>query len=297
MHSPATHHDFGPKPIPATAGIGLKAEHIVEVLDTRSAIGWFEVHAENYMPGTGPAITDLERVREHYPVSVHGVGMSLGGREPLDTDHLDRLKTVVDRIEPGLVSEHLAWCREGGVYLNDLLPVPYHSGSLQTVIDHVDQMQEHLGRHILIENPSLYVAYKGSDIAEPDFLAEIAKRTGCGLLLDINNVAVSAANLGFDARDYLDAFDLTAVAEIHIAGHAVRSFEGRTVCIDDHGSPVSITVWNLTGQTLAQTGPLPVLIERDNDIPPLSDLLSEARTADALMAVYTGNGGFDAHAA
>lgn len=286
-----THRDFGSGPIPANAGIGLKAEHVGSILDGTPDIGWFEVHAENHMPGTGPAIRWLEAVREAYPISVHGVGMSLGGMDPLDTEHLGRLKTLVDRIEPGLVSEHLAWCREGGTFLNDLLPVPYHSRVLQTVVEHVDQMQAHLKRTILLENPSLYVTYKDSDIAEPDFLSEIAQRTGCGLLLDVNNVAVSAANLGFDAHKYLDAFDTSHVGEVHVAGHTVRRIGERDIRIDDHGSAVTNDVWELADRAIAKTGPLPVLVERDNDIPPLSDLLAEAAHAQDLIDTSRGKAG------
>ena len=270
-------------PVPAQAGIGLKFDHITEIIETQPAAAWFEIHAENFMSAGGPSIRALDRVRRHYPMSVHGVGLSLGGAGPLDQAHLDRLKSLVKRIEPGLVSEHLAWCRTDGDFLNDLLPVPYERQALATVIDHVNQTQDTLGRTILIENPSLYVRFRDTHMSEPAFLNEVARATGCGLLLDINNVYVSASNLRFDAEKYLRDIDKIHVGEIHLAGHHVRFFGEEILRIDDHGSPVSDEVWALYKKTLKSVGPVPTLIEWDTNIPPLGSLLAQADHAQKIL--------------
>ena len=222
-------------------GIGLRASHVSEVMATRPPAGWLEVHAENYMGGA--ALRTLEILREHYPIAVHGVGLSLGRADDLDERHLARLQRLVERIDPMIVSEHLSWSQVGGAYLNHLLPLPYTEESLAVVSRHVDQVQARLGRRVLVENPSSYLRFRHSPIPEPEFLCELVRRTGCGLLCDVNNVYVSAHNLSFDPAAYLEALPADAVAEIHVAGHAVNDADGRTVLIDDHGSPVVEEVW------------------------------------------------------
>lgn len=266
--------------LPAAAGIGLKPEHFADVLAQRPAVGFFEVHAENYMGAGGPLHHWLARIREHHPLSLHGVGLSLGGEAPLDSAHLARLVALVDRYQPAAFSEHLAWCTHGGVFLNDLLPLPYDTPTLQRVCRHVEQVQEHLGVRMLLENPSTYLDHTRSTCSEAEFLGEVVRRTGCGLLLDVNNAHVSAVNGGRRAMDFLDALPLHAVGEIHLAGHA-RDADGAgaPLLIDDHGSAVDPVVWELFGNVLRRTGPVPVLIEWDNDVPGLPQLLAQARQA------------------
>lgn len=275
-------------PVPARAGIGFRFANAREILATRPAIGWFEVHAENHMADGGPGFALLEDLRRDYPVSVHGVGLSLGGAEALDERHLDRLARLVERIEPGLVSEHLAWCRHDGEYLPDLLPLPHTGEALETVARHVERVQERLGRQILIENPSRYLAFADEDMDESTFLAALVGRTGCGLLLDVNNMHVSAVNLGGDPLALLRDLDPASIHEIHLAGHHRRMVDGRPLLIDDHGSPVATAVWELYESTLARTGPRPTLIEWDTDIPPLDVLLAEAAAADSRLGACAG---------
>jgi hypothetical protein len=271
--------------IPAGAGIGLKAEHYRAILAQRPKLGFFEIHAENYMGAGGPPHRYLTAIRRDYPISLHGVGLSIGGERPLDRAHLDRLKALVERYEPGLFSEHLAWSTHDTGYLSDLLPLPYTAATLARVCDHIDETQEHLGRQMLLENPSSYVSFSESTFEEAPFIAEIVRRTGCGLLLDVNNVFVSAANLGTDPEAYLARYPLDHVQEIHLAGHdAVNESGGGTVLIDAHGSPVADPVWALFAGVIARTGPLPSLIERDNEVPPLEDLLAEACRAEAVLS-------------
>ncbi|HXI85968.1 MAG TPA: DUF692 domain-containing protein, partial [Parvularculaceae bacterium] len=230
---------YPPHPIPAlAAGIGLKPEHYKAAARGDHGLDFFEVHAENFMGAGGPPHRWLGAFRNDFPLSVHGVGLSIGGREALDKEHLSRLVAVVRRYEPALVSEHLAWSADGGMFFNDLLPPPLTESSLARVCDHVDEAQEALGRRILIENPSSYLAVGREDLGEPQFLNELARRTGCGVLFDINNVYVSAFNLGFDAARYIDEIDPAHVGEIHLAGHAVDHFEGVEIRVDNHGSPV-----------------------------------------------------------
>ena len=270
--------------IPARAGIGLKPEHMKAIMQSLPDIGWYEVHAENYMGAGGPPHRFLEWVRERYPLSIHGVGLSIGGAGPLDKAHLKRLRALIDRYEPGLFSEHLAWSTHEGVYFNDLLPLPYTAETLAHVAAHVDETQCALGRQILIENPSTYVAFEACGMSETEFLSELARRTGCGLLLDVNNIYVSAANHGFDADAYLAAFPAGHVGEIHLAGHfeAETDEDGRLL-IDAHDSPVRDAVWSLYARALQRTGPLPALIEWDNDIPDFATLQSEAEKAERLL--------------
>jgi len=264
------------------AGIGLRARHVGELLDRRPVVPWVEVHAENYMANAG-ALAFLKEVRRSYPVALHGVGLSLGSAGPLDLRHLDRLARLVESIEPCVVSEHLSWSGSGGVYLNHLLPLPYVRETLRVVIEHVEQVQERLGRRILVENPSSYLRFRHSSMPEAEFLGEVVRRTGCGLLCDVNNVYVSAWNVGLDAEAYLAALPAGAVGEIHLAGHAVNDADGVSLLIDDHGSPVSPAVWRLYRQALDRFGPVPTLIEWDTDIPALDELLAEARKADGIF--------------
>jgi uncharacterized protein (UPF0276 family) len=275
----------GKRALPSGAGIGLRAPHVGELLATRPAVPWLEVHPENYMSG-GPALVLLEAVRREYPVSLHGVGLSLGTAEDIDARHLSRLRSLVDRLEPCLVSEHLSWSTAGGAYLNHLLPLPYTDETLRVVADHIDEVQNALGRRILIENPSSYLRFRHSSMAEPHFLAELARRTGCGLLCDVNNIYVSAWNVGLDAGSYLDALPVPAIGEIHLAGHAANDADGRTILIDDHGSAVTAPVWKLYQRALERFGSVPTLIEWDTDLPELSVLLGEASVADRLLEAF-----------
>ena len=268
---------------PAAAGIGLRAPHVHEVIDTRPPTAWLEVHAENYLGG-GPALRSLDQLRPSYPISLHGVGLSLGSADGLDGRHLRRLAALIGRVEPVLVSEHLSWSITGGLYLNHLLPLPYTDESLELLCRHVDQTQSALGRQILIENPSSYLRFRDSPIPEPEFLAELARRAGCGLLCDVNNIYVSAHNLGFDAMAYVDALPWASVSEIHVAGHARNDADGLTILIDDHGSRVSPEVWQLYAHALSRFGPVATLVEWDTDIPTLDTLLAEACVADVLLS-------------
>jgi uncharacterized protein len=260
------------------AGIGLRSPHVEEVLATQPKVGWLEVHAENYMGG-GPAVRALERLRRDYPLSVHGVGLSLGSADGLDDRHLERLARLVERLEPALVSEHLSWSVTGGAYLNHLLPLPYTDESLAVVSEHVERVQSRLGRRLLVENPSGYLRFRASVMEEADFLAALARRTGCALLCDVNNVHVTCENLGGDPERYLASLPADAIGEIHLAGHAVNDADGRTILIDDHGSRVAAPVWGLFERALARFGTRPSLIEWDTDLPPLATLLDEARQA------------------
>lgn len=260
-------------------GIGLRAEHVAEVIATRPDIAWVEVHAENYLGG-GKALRDLERVRSDYAVSLHCVGLSLGGAGRPDGRHLQRLRALAARIEPCAISEHLAWSSVGGVYLNDLLPLPYTRETLDSVARNVAITQDTLQRPILIENPSAYIAYADSTIPEPEFLGMLARRTGCGLLCDVNNIHVSCTNTGGNAYGWLDALPAQAVAEIHLAGHAVNGADGEAVLIDDHGSAVGDAVWTLYEHAAARFLEAPALIEWDSNLPPLGVLLGEAAKAD-----------------
>ena len=266
-------------PAPAySSGIGLRTPHFRAVLSTEPDVGFFEVHSENYFGAGGQPLSMLERVRRDYPVSLHGVGLSLGGAEPLNQAHLGKLKALVDRIEPSLVSEHLAWVGIGGVFLNDLLPLPYTEEALSVTAAHVSQVQDRLGRRILVENPSSYLTFRHSTMSEPEFLRALVAMTGCGLLLDVNNIYVSAQNQRFDAAAYLAAVPADAVAEYHLAGHT----DAGDLLIDTHDHVVSNPVWALYRATVRIIGDRPTLIERDSNIPPLAELVAEAAQADRL---------------
>jgi uncharacterized protein (UPF0276 family) len=270
--------------IPAKAGIGLRFQHHQSVIDTQSDVAWMEVHTENYMGG-GTPLRYLDAIRRDVPMSLHGVGLSLGSAEGLDPGHLERIRLVAERIEPGLMSEHIAWSVVDGAYLADLLPLPMTEEALDVVCRHVDQMQLYLKRRILVENPSTYLRFRHSTIPEWEFMAAVAARTGCGILCDINNIYVSAQNHGWNASAYLAGLPPAAIGEIHLAGHAVRQLaDGRTLRIDDHASGVIPEVWTLYRGALARFGPVPTLIEWDNNVPPLETLLKEARHAQALIA-------------
>jgi uncharacterized protein (UPF0276 family) len=264
--------------IPATIGIGLRAPHLAEIITTHPVVGWLEVHPENYLGG-GAALARLATVCRDYPLSLHGVGLSLGSAEGIDAEHLARVKALIDRAQPFIVSEHLSWSVTGGTYLNDLLPLPYTEESLDVVATNVARLQEALGRRVLVENPSSYLRFQHSTIAEPDFLAALVRRSGCGLLCDVNNIFVTSSNLGLDAAAYLDALPVAAVGEIHLAGHATVTRGDRVLLIDDHGSSVAPPVWALYGRALGRFGLVPSLIEWDRNLPPLATLLDEARIA------------------
>jgi len=270
----------GPAAIPARAGIGLRARHHDAILATPPPVGFLEAHSENYFAEGGAQIEYLERLRSLYPLSLHGVGLSLGSADPLDREHLHRLQRLVDRFEPAFVSEHLSWGALGGRHANDLLPLPYTEESLQLMIDRVTQVQDLLGRRILIENVSSYLTYTCSTLTEPQFLTALAVESDCGLLLDVNNVYVNARNHGFDARDYLVGIPRRVVMEIHLAGHSTNRHGDREILIDTHSTHVCEAVWSLYELALDRFGDVPTLIEWDTDLPDLDVLVAEAATAD-----------------
>ncbi|MDA8870117.1 DUF692 domain-containing protein [Rhizobiaceae bacterium] len=266
------------------AGTGFKPEHLPDILAGAAQAGFFEVHAENYMGAGGLPHAQLNQLREQYPLSLHGVGLSIGGEVPLDEAHLTRLASLNARYEPALFSEHLAWSTHGDHYLADLLPVPYDENTLQRVADHIDRVQEVVGRQMLLENPSTYVAFDDSTMSEVEFITQIARRTGCGLLLDVNNVFVASTNQQTDPNDYLARFPTQFVGEIHLAGHAVVEDEaGRPLLIDSHDREVDDAVWRLYADLIARTGPLPTLIEWDGDVPSWPVLLQEMERANAIL--------------
>jgi uncharacterized protein (UPF0276 family) len=269
-----------PQPLPVQTGIGLRAQHHADVVASRPDVGWFEAHSENYFGG-GSQRHFIERVRADYPLSLHGVGLSLGGTDPLDRMHLAQLRQLVRDLEPALVSEHASWSSVGGIHYNDLLPLPYTEETLRNLAARVGQVQDFLGRRILVENVSSYFEYRDSEMREPEFLAALVAESGCGLLLDVNNVYVSACNHGFDARRYLDAIPRRAVGELHLAGHARVERGGREMLIDDHGGPVCDAVWSLYSAALERFGDVPTLIEWDTALPRLHVLVQEAHRADA----------------
>jgi len=270
--------------LPATAGVGFKAEHLYEIIAESQPLGFFEVHAENYMGAGGPPHAQLSALRERYALSIHGVGLSIGSPHLLDRAHLARVKVLCDRYRPESFSEHLAWSSHGDVYYNDLLPLPYNEETLARVVEHVDEVQTTLGRQMLLENPSTYLQFAVSTIPEADFLREIADRTGCGLLLDVNNVFVQARNHGTNAQDYLRKFPIDRVREIHLGGHDEQEDDtGAPLLIDAHCKPVAEPVWALYEEVIARTGPVATLIEWDNDVPAWSTLRSEAERARAAL--------------
>lgn len=273
--------------LPHAAGVGYKPQHFDDLIADPGPVKWLEIHAENYMGDGGRPLAQLRHLSEKFAISVHGVGLSIGGEGPLDPDHLARLKHLVGWLNPASFSEHLAWSTHDTSFLNDLLPLPYTAETLTRVSDHIDQVQDTVGRQMLLENPSSYLAFAESTWSEPDFLAEIARRTGCGLLLDVNNVFVSATNLNFTPQDYIDAYPVAHVGEIHLGGHDEDTDDhGAPLLIDSHGRPVVDPVWALLDHTLTRTGPKPLLIEWDTDVPEWPELRAEAeRAAQALSQV------------
>nr|WP_230808181.1 DUF692 domain-containing protein [Rhizobium sp. GN54] len=270
--------------IDGMAGTSFKHEHLTAILEEDRRHGFFEVHAENYMGDGGMPHRALTRIRQDYPVSIHGVCMSIGGPQPLDRRHLARFRALIERYEPALVSEHLAWSTHETTYFNDLLPLPYTADTLQHVADHIDEVQETIGRQILLENPSSYLTFTESTMTETAFIRELARRTGCGLLLDVNNVFVSATNLRTSALDYLADYPLDVVQEIHLAGHAVQSDDnGEPLLIDSHDGPVCDAVWDLYEAVLSGTGPIATLVEWDSAIPDWPTLTREAAAAQAIL--------------
>jgi uncharacterized protein (UPF0276 family) len=262
------------------AGIGLRHPHVADLIEHPPAgLAWVEVHTENYLVDGGPRLRQLERIRERYALSLHGVGLSLGSAEPPDPAHLARVRRLADRFAPALLSEHIAWSIESGHYLNDLFPIPYTEEALTLVARNVRVAQDALGRPLMVENPSSYLRFVDSTMPECEFVAEIARRAGCGILLDINNIHVSAHNHGFAVADYLETIPGAVIGEFHLAGHAMREIEGSSILIDDHASRVDEPVWRLFEAALARYGPRPTLIEWDNAIPPLEVLLEERGAA------------------
>jgi uncharacterized protein (UPF0276 family) len=273
-----------PGPIPASAGIGLRSVHHQALLAELPPVGFIEAHTENYFHEGGAAMRALLRARANYPLSLHGVGLGLGSAEGVDREHLVRVRRAIERFEPALVSEHACWGHAGGEYFNDLLPLPYTEEAARLLARQVSEAQDFLGRQLLIENVSAYVAFEDSRLSEWDFLADVVARSGCGLLLDVNNVYVSARNLGLDPQAFIAGLPPAAVQEIHLAGHARNG----ALLIDNHGSRVSEEVWDLYRQAIARFGPVPTLIEWDTDIPPLGTLVAESVRADQLMGDLRG---------
>lgn len=273
-----------PSSLPAAPGIGYKPQHFLDILHDPSPVSWLEIHAENYMGDGGRPLAQLRHLAERFPISVHGVGLSIGGEGRLSSEHLLRLKRLCNWLNPASFSEHLAWSTHDGHFMNDLLPLPYTPATLDRVIDHIDEVQETLGRRMLLENPSSYLAFAESTLSETEFLAEVTRRTGCGLLLDVNNVFVSATNLALDPFAYIDAFPLAQVGEIHIGGHEEDTDDhGAPLLIDTHGREVADPVWALLDHTLNRSGPRPILIEWDANVPDWPILANEARRAAHIL--------------
>lgn len=272
--------------LPAAPGVGYKPQHFSDLQADPGPVEWIEVHAENYMGDGGRPHAQLRALSERFALSIHGVGLSIGGETPLNRDHLKRLKTLCDWAQPASFSEHLAWSTHEGAFMNDLLPLPYTEQTLIRVAQHIDQVQTELGRQMLLENPSSYLAFAESTLSETDFLTELVHRTNCGLLLDVNNVFISSVNLDLSAQAYIDAYPLAHVGEIHVGGHDEDSDDtGALLLIDSHGQPVIDPVWELLDRVLARTGPKPVLVEWDNAVPEWPVLRSEAQRAAKALAL------------
>jgi uncharacterized protein (UPF0276 family) len=281
--NPTTRTVVRPSPIPAQAGIGLRAQHHDDLLRTTRHVGWLEAHSENYFADGGASIDYLLALRERYPLSLHGVGLSLGSTDPWDREHVRRLKRIVERSSPALVSEHLSWGSVNGTFVNDLLPLPYTQEALAHMVRRLGELQDYLGRQVLIENVSSYLEFSHSSMSEWTFLAALADASGCGLLLDINNVYVSSRNHGFDAYAYLSHLPAHAVQELHLAGHTVNRHDDIEILIDTHSAPVCDAVWSLYEFALTRFGTVPTLIEWDTDVPALDVLLDEAALADRYL--------------
>jgi uncharacterized protein (UPF0276 family) len=270
--------------LPCAPGVGYKPQHFSAITDAPGSVEWLEIHAENYMGDGGRPLAQLRHLAERFPFSVHGVGLSIGGEGRLDPEHLQRLKKLCDWLNPSSFSEHLAWSTHDSFFLNDLLPLPYTEATLSRVSNHIDEVQDVVGRRMLLENPSSYLAFAESTLAETQFLGEVARKTGCGLLLDVSNVFVSANNLGTDPHTYIDGFPLDMVGEIHLGGHDEDEDDhGSPLLIDSHGREVADPVWSLYDYTIGKAGPRPTLIEWDNDVPEWPILEAEARRAARLL--------------
>jgi hypothetical protein len=277
-------YSSGPVDLPRQVGVGLKAVHFEAISNDAMPPAFIEVHAENYMGSGGAPLAQLTQIRERLPLSLHGVGLSIGGPEPLDETHLARLTQLIRRFQPSSFSEHLAWSTHNGVYFNDLLPLAYDRSTLALVCEHIDRVHERLGVRMLLENPATYLEFEASTFAETDFITEVLRRTGCGLLLDVNNVFVTCTNHRLSPYAYIDALPLSAVGEIHLAGHAIDTdADGELLLIDSHGSPVADPVWDLYAYTLRHTGRIATLIEWDNDVPEYAVLCAEAQKAMRIM--------------
>lgn len=276
--------------MPNRAGACFKAEHFRDIVNDAPEVSFFEVHAENYMGDGGPPHAQLTKIREDHALSIHGVGLSIGGAAPLDIQHLDRLKKLVDRYQPHLFSEHLAWSTHTAGYVNDLLALPYTTETRDIIVDHIDQLQTHLGRQMLLENPSTYVTFEDSTIDEIDFISEVAFRSGCGLLLDVNNVYVSSVNQGWDPVDYIQRYPIALVQQIHLAGHTeTEDAQGDRLLIDSHNGPFIDPVADLYAQVLDIKGAVPTLVEWDNDIPVWSELFADTQRAQAMIDLQAGS--------
>jgi uncharacterized protein (UPF0276 family) len=274
--------------LPQRPGVGYKAQHYTQIMENAGPLGWLEIHAENYMGAGGRPLAQLRHLAERFPISVHGVGLSIGGEGRLDVDHLARLKHLVTWLNPASFSEHLAWSTHDSHFYNDLLPLPYTTKTLSRVAAHISELQDAIGRQMLLENPSSYLGFAESTMSETDFLRELSSRTGCGLLLDVNNVFVSATNLKTSPQAYIDDFPLSSVGEIHLGGHDEDEDEtGAPLLIDSHGKAIVDPVWSLLDYTLAQSGPKPVLIEWDNDVPEWPVLALEVARADQALGLVT----------
>ncbi|MCE3286385.1 MAG: hypothetical protein K0R70_2641 [Steroidobacteraceae bacterium] len=271
------------RPVPGRAGIGLRSQHHAAIERERPDVGWLEAHTENYFHDGGPAVRALERLRTHYPLSLHGVGLGLGSADPLDREHLRRVRAAVRCFEPSLVSEHACWTHVDGEHFNDLLPLPHTEEAVEHLAARVREVQDVLDRQILVENLSAYVGFAAAPLSEGEFLAALVERSGCGLLLDVNNAYVNAVNLGLDVEAFFGALPVAAVQEIHLAGHSRRRFGAHELLIDDHGSEVCPAVWSLYERALRRFGPIPTLIEWDNDVPALATLVAEANAAEARL--------------
>lgn len=277
-----------PQGLPNLPGVGYKPQHYSDLIENPGTIGWLEIHAENYMGDGGRPIAQLRQLSERFPISVHGVGLSIGGEGRLDPEHLARLKHLVGWLNPTVFSEHLAWSTHDGAFLNDLLPLPYTESTITRVSDHIDELQNTIGRQMMLENPSSYLAFDESTWSEPDFLREVAKRTGCGLLLDVNNVFVSATNLNYDPQKYIKDYPLDYVGEIHLGGHDEDEDDhGKPLLIDSHGAAVVDPVWALLDHTLSLSGHRPILIEWDTDVPEWPILHAEAERAKKALSKVT----------
>lgn len=286
---PSSENTRSRKPVPERSGIGLRAEHYQEILGKLPDIGWLEVHSENYFGDGGRPLFYLEKLAHHYPLSFHGVGLSIGSTDKLDIRHLKKLKNLIDQFQPGLVSEHLSWGSFQGTHFNDLFPMPYTSEALKHMAERINYIQEYLGRQILIENVSSYLQFEYSEMTEWEFLEQLAAQAGCGILLDVNNIYVNACNHGFDGKDFINSISRKYVQEIHLAGHTTKHIDGNVILIDTHNQRVTDKVWSLYEFAIRRFGKTSTLIEWDSDLPTLDTLLDEANMADRILQTVNEN--------